>query len=87
MSTEADIAAAIDALIDEYRVRCLWSLRADYYPSTTAERLRVLELIQRHGDLAAYRRAATLRQWLSQSPSSTPGPSGCIPSGSAARAG
>jgi hypothetical protein len=69
VSSETDIAAAIDALIDEYRVRCLWSLRPDDYPGTTRERLRVLDLIQRHGDLAAYRRASTLREWLSQSSS------------------
>jgi hypothetical protein len=69
VSSEIDIAAAIDALVDEYRVRCLWSLRPDYYPRTTRERLRVLESIQRYGDLAAYHRASTLREWLSQTSS------------------
>ena len=29
-----DIAEAVDRLVDEYRHRCLWFLRGDYYPST-----------------------------------------------------
>jgi hypothetical protein len=52
-------------LVDEYRVRCLWFLRPDYYPSTLEERLRVLDYIERHGDREAFRRAARMRQWLS----------------------
>jgi hypothetical protein len=64
--SQADTAAAIDALVDEYRTRCLWFLRPGYYPRTVREQLRALDSIERHGDLAAYRRASTLRQWLSQ---------------------
>jgi len=56
---------AVDALVDEYRQRCLWFLRETYYPATLEERLRVLEYIQRHGDREAYRRAAEVREWLS----------------------
>jgi hypothetical protein len=63
---EADIAAQVDDLVDEQRISSLWFLRPDYYPSTHEERLRVLEQIERHGDLDAYRRAATLRRWLSR---------------------
>jgi hypothetical protein len=61
--------SAIDRLVDEYRLRCLWFLRADYYPSTDAERIRVLQYIERHGDRDAYRRAREMRRWLSQSSS------------------
>jgi hypothetical protein len=57
---------AIEALVDETRVRCLWYLRPDYYPTSDAARLRVLASIERHGDRATARRAAALRQWLSQ---------------------
>jgi hypothetical protein len=67
-TTEIDEKAATEAvnrLVEEYRVQCLWFLRPDYYPSTLAERLRVLGYIERHGDRAAFRRAATLRRWLS----------------------
>ena len=60
-----DIAEAVDRLVDEYRHRCLWFLRSDYYPSTDEERLRVLAYIERHGDRNAYVRAAEVRRWLS----------------------
>jgi hypothetical protein len=62
----AEVAVAIDALVDEYRTRCLWSFPSGYYPRTTGERLRILNAIERNGDLAAYRRVSTLRQWLSR---------------------
>lgn len=60
---------AVDALVDEYRQRCLWFLREDYYPSSFEERLRVLDYIQRHGDREAFRRAGEVRKWLSPSSS------------------
>ena len=54
----------VDRLVEEYRVRCLWFLRPDYYPSTLEERLKVLGYIEQRGDLEGFRRAATLRQWF-----------------------
>jgi hypothetical protein len=57
---------AVRALVDEYRSTCLWFLRPDYYPQTPEEARTVLEQIERHGDLAAFRKAAELRQWLSR---------------------
>jgi hypothetical protein len=54
------------ALADEYRARCLWFLREDYYPGTPAEAVRVLEYIERHGDVVAFRKVAVLKQWLLQ---------------------
>lgn len=66
---DADLREAIEsarALADEYRARCLWFLRPDYLPATPEEACRVLAYIERHGDLQAYRRAATLRRWLSR---------------------
>jgi len=59
----------VNALVDEYRTRCLWFLREDYYPQTRAEALRVLDYIERHGDVKAFQKAATLRQWLLQNSS------------------
>jgi len=59
----------VNSLVDEYRTRCLWFLREDYYPQTTTDALRVLEYIERHGDVAAFQKAATLRQWLLQNSS------------------
>ncbi|MBE3112437.1 MAG: hypothetical protein IMZ46_18340 [Acidobacteria bacterium] len=63
----AAAAEAVDRLVDEYRVSCLWFLRPDYYPSTLQERLRTLAYIERHGDREGFRRAATLTRWLSHS--------------------
>jgi hypothetical protein len=60
------VAEAIDQLADEYRTRCLWSLRLDYYPRTLSEQLHVLDTISRHADVDGFRRASSLRQWLSQ---------------------
>lgn len=61
----------VHGLMDEYRARCLWYLREDYYPQTVAEACRVLDAIARHGDNAAFRRAGILKQWLSQHSSDT----------------
>ncbi len=57
---------AIRRLVDDYRVQCLWFLREDYYPSTEAERERVLRLIELRGDLQAFRRVAEIRRGLSR---------------------
>jgi len=62
----ASFPEAVNRLVDEYRDRCLWFLRSDYYPSTGEERDRVLALIQRYGDRAGWRRASELRSWLSR---------------------
>ena len=63
---ETEVMESVNALVDEYRARCLWFLREDYYPETPVEACGVLEQIERHGDLLAFRKAATLRQWLLQ---------------------
>lgn len=55
----------VSALIDQYRARCLWFLREDYYPVSREDALRVLDHIKRYGDLEAFRRASVLAQWLS----------------------
>ncbi|MCC6766514.1 MAG: hypothetical protein IT293_17775 [Deltaproteobacteria bacterium] len=68
MRPEAEaIEVAVRRLVDDYRDRCLWSLRADYYPATETETLRVLDYIERHGDRAAFMRAGEIRGWLSPS--------------------
>lgn len=57
---------SVCALVDEYRQRCLWFWREDYYPATPTEALQALQYIERHGDVAAFRKAAPLKQWLLQ---------------------
>ena len=51
-------------LIEKYRDRCLWFLRPDYYPRTPEETRRVLDFIERYGDMAGYRQAEEIKQWL-----------------------
>lgn len=50
-------------LVDEYRARCLWFLRIDYYPETREEILRTLDYIRRYGDNQAFRKAGEIREW------------------------
>jgi hypothetical protein len=69
LSPAAD--AAIRQLVDDYRERCLWFLRADFYPATPEEAERVIEAVQRHGDREGFRRAARIREWLSLPSSAT----------------
>ena len=72
MTTEArQLERTIDALVDDYRDRCLWFLRPDFYPKTLDQKLRVLKYIRRYGDKTAYRRAADAKRWLLQSSSET----------------
>jgi hypothetical protein len=66
-----EAAQALRALVDEYRDRCLWYLRRDYYPATRDEAVRVLDAIARHGGRDAFRRAADIRSWLSPPSSAT----------------
>jgi hypothetical protein len=68
-ATFTTVLAQVHELMDEVRDRCLWSLRRDYYPASAAEAIRVLEMIEQHADVALFRRAATLRQWLSRNSS------------------
>ena len=55
----------VNQLVDTYRDRCLWFLRADYYPTDRQEVLRTLDYIRRYGDREAFRKAGELVQWLS----------------------
>lgn len=67
----SDLDAAVRSLVDEYRSRCLWFLKEAYYPSTAEETRRVLGWIRQHGDVAAFRRAGEIEQWLSRASSET----------------
>ncbi len=67
MGSEKSTFDDIDQLVDEYRDRCLWFLRRDFYPTTLEERLRVLGYIERYGDRIGFQKAAQARQWLLQS--------------------
>jgi hypothetical protein len=63
----ADLQGAdevLHTLVDEYRNRCLWFLAPGYYPESASEQLRVLDSIQRHGDLDAFKRAGEVKRWV-----------------------
>lgn len=60
----APVALALRDLVDAYRARCLWSFRADFYPQTEAEALRVLEAIQRFGDREGFIKSKEAQAWL-----------------------
>lgn len=62
----AGVALAVDRLVDEWRAQALWYLRPGYYPVTDAERIAVLEALQERCNLADFRRAGVLKQWLSR---------------------
>jgi hypothetical protein len=66
MQNQDQLMNSVNAMVDEYRTRCLWFLREDYYPESLADVARVLDYIERHGDKEAFQKAATLRQWLLQ---------------------
>lgn len=57
---------SLGRLVEDYRAQCLWFLRADYMPSSRADILRTLSLIERYGDRAGYLRAREIRSWLSR---------------------
>ncbi|OGV79923.1 MAG: hypothetical protein A3K19_27140 [Lentisphaerae bacterium RIFOXYB12_FULL_65_16] len=67
-----ELSEKVRALVDQYRLTCLWFLRADYYPTTTESVLRVLGHIRSHGDRAGFVRAKELEQWLSQHSNAMP---------------
>ena len=62
---DEDLRRQINQLVDTYRDRCLWFLRADYYPTDREDVLRTLDYIRRYGDREAFRKAGELYQWLS----------------------
>ncbi|MFM1921551.1 MAG: hypothetical protein RLZZ303_3185 [Candidatus Hydrogenedentota bacterium] len=66
MDVKTNLPDGLDALVDQYRAKCLWYFRQDFYPRTPDEALRVLRALERHEDAEAFKRAATMRQWLLQ---------------------
>jgi hypothetical protein len=69
MTLDAAFDAEVHSFVDEYRQRCLWFVRADYYPSTPDEILRVLRWIRGRSDREAFQRSAEIEEWLSRTSS------------------
>jgi len=57
---------ALVSLLDTYRTRCLWFLRPDFVPSSREGWLRTLDLIERYGDMTAFKRVGEAKKWLSR---------------------
>jgi hypothetical protein len=66
MKTQDEMLSAVHKLVDAYRTRCLWFLRADFYPTTEEQVSRVLKSIEKNGDRAAFIQVAEIKQWLSR---------------------
>lgn len=66
---DAKLMTPIEALVEEYRDRCLGFLREDFLPRNLEEAMRALDLIERYGDRAGFVRAQRLRKWLLHSTS------------------
>jgi hypothetical protein len=71
MALHPALDAEVRSLIDDYRERCLWFVRPDYYPTSPDEVLRVLQWIRARGDKEAFQRAGKIEQWLSRTSSET----------------
>ena len=66
MTPDPALNAEVRSFVDDYRERCLWFVRTDYYPSTADEILRVLRWIRVRGDREAFQRAGKIEEWLSR---------------------
>ena len=67
---EKEIETELVSAVDDYRSMCFWNLPEDFKPVTRAQKILALDRLERYGDLAAYKRAGRIRQWLS--PHSSP---------------
>ena len=52
------------SLIDDYRGMCLWYADEKLYPKDRQQVEWILTAIESYGDMAAYKRAGRIRQWL-----------------------
>lgn len=52
------------SLIDDYRDTCLWFASNAAKPADRLQIEQVLCAVESNGDLAAYKRAGRIRQWL-----------------------
>jgi hypothetical protein len=69
MTSDPGLDAEILSFVDDYRERCLWFVRTDYYPTTGDEILRVLRWVRARGDREAFQRAGKIEEWLSRTSS------------------
>ena len=56
----------VRSVVDDYRGMCFWNMAEDFTPQDARQLRLVVENLERYGDMAAYRRAGRIREWLSQ---------------------
>jgi hypothetical protein len=56
----------VRSVVDDYRSMCFWFMDRDFRPKDAAGLKIVVENLEHYGDMAAYRRAGRIREWLSQ---------------------
>jgi len=61
-----DEQAELVVLLNKHRDRCLWFVRPDYVPASREEWLRTLDLIERYGDMNAFKQVEKARKCLLQ---------------------
>ena len=64
MTVEEKADSELVSAVDEYRSMCFWNLPEDFKPVTHAQKILALDRLEKYGDLAAYKRAGRIRQWL-----------------------
>lgn len=64
MTVEEKADSELVSAVDEYRSMCFWNLPEDFKPVTYAQKILALDRLEKYGDLAAYKRAGRIRQWL-----------------------
>ena len=50
--------------VNDYRGMCFWNFDEEFMPKNRRQVILALDNLERYGDLAAYRRAGVIRQWL-----------------------
>ena len=64
MRVEEKAETELASAVDKYRSMCFWNLQEDFRPVTSAQKILALERLEKYGDLAAYRLAGRVREWL-----------------------
>ena len=64
MTAEEKAGPELASAVDRYRSMCFWNLQEDFRPVTRAQKALALERLEKYGDLAAYRLAGRVREWL-----------------------
>ena len=54
------------SIVDEYRPTCFWSFKKDFSPENPEQMLMAAEALECYGDMAAFRKAGEIREWVSR---------------------